>query len=202
MQLGSSKHRSSLLKKILVGSGLVLAASAMFSPLVQAGDYPYPYQQHRSMHDGSAWWRQDIVGGTPHIIIDISEQRAYFYKGGRLAGISPVATGIAGYRTPTGSFRISEKNIDHRSNLFGHYVDRMGYVRKASVDVRRDRRPPGTVFRGASMDFFMRVNGAVGMHAGKVTGRPESHGCIRLPWHMAKIFYENAPMGTKVTVRQ
>ncbi|WP_226663789.1 L,D-transpeptidase [Microbulbifer aggregans] len=196
-----STFLSKSLKKLVLGSSLIFAATAMLAPVAQAGDYPYPYQQHRSMTDGSAWWRRDVIGGTPHIIIDLSEQRAYFYKGERLAGISPVATGVAGYRTPTGSFRVSEKDIDHRSNLFGHYVDRAGYVRKSSVDVRRDQRPSGTVFRGASMDFFMRVNGAVGMHAGKVTGRPESHGCIRLPWHMAKIFYENAPVGTKVTVR-
>lgn len=201
MQRPSTLLKNSL-RKILVGGSLVLAASAMFTPQALAGDYPYPYQQHRSMTDGSAWWRRDVFGGAAHIKIDLSEQRAYFYKGGRLAGISPVATGIAGYRTPTGSFRVSEKDIDHRSNLFGHYVDRVGYVRKSSVDVRRDKRPAGTVFRGASMDFFMRVNGAVGMHAGKVTGRPESHGCIRLPWHMAKIFYENAPVGTKVTIQQ
>lgn len=200
MQRSSTLLKRSV-KKILLGGSLLLAASALLAPVAQAGDYPHPYQQHRSMTDGSAWWRPEVVGGAPHIIIDLSEQRAYFYKGGQLAGISPVSTGVAGDRTPTGSFRVSEKNVYHRSNLYGHYVDRAGYVRMSSVDVRRDRRPPGTVFRGASMDFFMRINGAVSMHAGKVTGRPESHGCIRLPWHMAKIFYENAPMGTKVTVR-
>lgn len=192
---------SATLKKILVGSSLLLAVTTAFGPAAQAGDYPHPYQQHRSMTDGSAWWRHDVIGGAPHIIIDLSEQRAYFYKGGQLAGISPVSTGVAGNRTPTGSFRVSEKEVYHRSNLYGHYVDRAGYVRKSSVDVRRDKRPAGTVFRGASMDFFMRINGAISMHAGKVTGRPESHGCIRLPWHMARIFYQNAPMGTKVTVR-
>jgi lipoprotein-anchoring transpeptidase ErfK/SrfK len=189
-------------KKALLGSTLLLAAAATFSPVAQAGDYPYPYMRHESMTNGSAWWRTDIIGGTAHIKIDLSEQRAYFYKGGRLAGITPISTGIAGYRTPTGSFRITEKDIDHRSNLFGHYVDPRGYVLRSSVDVRTDRRPPGTQFRGASMDFFMRVNGAVGMHAGKVTGRPESHGCIRLPWHMAKIFFENTPPGTRVTITQ
>ncbi|WGL18370.1 L,D-transpeptidase family protein [Microbulbifer bruguierae] len=192
---------SSWLNKILLGSSLLFAAAATIAPVAQAGDYPHPYQQHRSMTDGSAWWRRDVYGGAAHIIIDLSEQRAYFYKGDQLAGISPISTGVAGNRTPTGSFRVSEKELFHRSNLYGHYVDRAGFVRKSSVDVRVHKRPAGTVFRGASMDFFMRINGAVSMHAGKVTGRPESHGCIRLPWHMAKIFYENAPMGTKVTVR-
>jgi hypothetical protein len=190
----------SLLKKFPIGSALLLAAAASFSPLSQAADYPYPYMQHDSMNNGSAYWRTDVIGGTPHIKIDLSEQRAYFFKGGRLAGVSPVSTGMAGYRTPTGSFRVSEKNPNHRSNLYGHYVDRSGYVLRSSVDVRRDRKPVGAIFRGASMDYMMRVNGAVTMHAGRVPGHPDSHGCIRLPWHMAKIFYANAPAGTRVTI--
>ncbi|AMX04247.1 hypothetical protein A3224_13170 [Microbulbifer thermotolerans] len=130
----------------------------------------------------------------------LSEQRAYFYKGGRLAGVSPVSTGMPGHRTPTGNFRISEKKYSHRSNLYGHYVSRTGYVLRSNVDVRRHRRPPGAVFRGASMDFMMRINGPITMHAGRVPGYPASHGCIRLPWHMAKIFYQNATVGTRVTV--
>ncbi|PCO06184.1 hypothetical protein AWR36_007085 [Microbulbifer flavimaris] len=147
-----------------------------------------------------SWWRHDVAGGTPHIKIDLSEQMAYFYKGGRLAGMSPVSTGKAGHRTPPGTFRISEKKVNHRSNLYGHYVSRSGYVLRSNVDVRRDRRPPGSVFRGASMDYMMRVNGPISMHAGYVPGYPASHGCIRLPWHMAKIFFAHASVGTKVSI--
>ncbi|SEA08747.1 L,D-transpeptidase family protein [Microbulbifer marinus] len=151
-------------------------------------------------YTGRSWWRHDVIGGAPRIVIDLSEQTAYFYKGGKLAGVSPVSTGKAGHRTPTGNFRISEKKYNHRSNLYGHYVSRNGYVLRSNVDVRRDRRPPGSIFRGASMDFMMRINGAVTMHAGYVPGYPASHGCIRLPWHMAKIFFSNATVGTKVSV--
>lgn len=192
------QYPASLTKKPITWS--LLLAAMVFGNLAEAGDYPHPYMLHSSMTNGNAWWRTDIVHGTPQIKIDLSEQRAYFYKGGRLTGITPISTGIRGARTPTGSFKISQKDIDHRSNLFGHYVDRYGYVLKSNVDIRRHRRPFGSRFRGASMDFFMRINGAIGMHAGKVTGRPESHGCIRLPWHMAKIFYEHAPIGTRVLV--
>lgn len=194
------QSRSSLLKKTSFGSALLFVAAVAFGPAAQAADYPHPYAHDASQANGSAWWRTDVIGGTPHIKIVLSEQRAYFYLGGRLAGMSPVSTGKAGYRTPTGSFRVSEKKVDHRSNLYGHYVNRSGYVLRSSVDVRKHRKPAGAIFRGASMDYMMRFNGAYTMHAGRVPGHPDSHGCIRLPWHMAKIFFRHAPVGTKVTI--
>ncbi len=199
------QKRSSLLRKGFIVGALLLGGTTVFSSMAQATDYGYqflrrgtPYQQNQYV--GQAWWRPEIVGGTPHIKVVLSEQKAYFYKGGRLAGISPVSTGMAGHRTPTGNFRISEKKYSHRSNIYGHYVSRGGYVLRSNVDVRRDRRPPGAVFRGASMEYMMRINGAVTMHAGYVPGYPASHGCIRLPWHMAKIFFSNTTVGTRVSV--
>ncbi|MFA0812540.1 L,D-transpeptidase family protein [Microbulbifer epialgicus] len=145
-------------------------------------------------------WFKAHVQGTPRIVIDLSDQMAYFYRGGRLAGMSPVSTGKPGHRTPTGNFRISEKKYSHRSNLYGHYISPRGYVLRSNVDVRRHRKPAGSRFRGASMDYMMRINGPVTMHAGYVPGYPASHGCIRLPWHMAKTFYRHARVGTKVSV--
>lgn len=221
------QSRFSLLKRSSLATLLVLAGMPLATQVADARDYrdpnnpppyvrnyynsrnsasyytrsPYAARSGATRYTNQTWWRHDVAGGTPRIVIDISEQTAYFYKGGQLVGQSPVSTGKPGHNTPTGSFRISEKNVSHRSNLYGHYVDRYGYVRMSSVDVRRDRRPPGTVFRGAQMDFMMRINGAVTMHAGYTPGYPASHGCIRLPWHMAKVFFENAPMGTKVTVQ-
>jgi lipoprotein-anchoring transpeptidase ErfK/SrfK len=50
------------------------------------------------------------------------------------------------------------------------------------------------------MHWFLRVNGAVGMHEGYLPGYADSHGCIRLPAHMAPVFYKNAPLGTPVKI--
>ena len=44
------------------------------------------------------------------ITIDLSEQQAYLYNGGKLVKTTRVSTGKSGFRTPTGSFRISQKN--------------------------------------------------------------------------------------------
>lgn len=142
----------------------------------------------------------DSVFGSPMITIDLSDQKAFLYKGGTLVGVSRVSTGKSGYRTPTGSYRVTQKNVDHRSNLYGNYVDSYGNVVVANVDVRKDRRPPGTRFRGAPMTYFMRFNGGIGMHAGYLPGYPASHGCVRMPRQMASIFYENVGNGTPVKV--
>lgn len=207
------QKRSSLLKKCSFAGVLLLGGSLLLSSIAQAVDYGYgpnpytsrqqsynPYARQQATRNGSAFWRSDVLGGTPHIKIVLSEQKAYFYKGGRLAGVSPVSSGKPGHRTPTGNFRISEKKLNHRSTLYGHYVSPRGYVLRSNVNVRRHRRPPGAVFRGASMDYMMRFNGAYTIHAGHVPGYPASHGCIRLPWHMAQIFFRNASVGTRVSV--
>jgi hypothetical protein len=147
-----------------------------------------------------SWWG-DGVSGAPSITIDLGDQTARFYKGGVEVGTAPVSTGREGYRTPSGHFSVLEKNADHISTLYGDYVDASGNVVVSNVGVNKDRRPPGTRFEGAPMPYFMRVSGAVGMHAGYLPGYAASHGCIRLPRGAAQKFFENAPYGTPVTIR-
>jgi len=136
-----------------------------------------------------------------HVEIDLSDQRARVFRDGRILISSPISTGKSGYETPTGSFNIKEKDIDHRSNLYGEYIDGAGRVAKWNVDVRKHAAPAGTSFRGARMDYFMRVNGGVGMHDGPIPGYPASHGCIRLPRPAARYIFSQVSVGTPVTIR-
>jgi len=146
------------------------------------------------------YWKGDGVSGSPAVVINLTNQEAYFYKGGALVGMSPISSGREGYRTPSGSFSIIQKNADHRSNLYGNYVDASGNVVVRNVGVLRDPKPPGTRFAGAPMPYFMRITGAVGMHAGYLPGVPDSHGCIRMPNEMARTFFDNVSYGTPVRV--
>jgi lipoprotein-anchoring transpeptidase ErfK/SrfK len=50
------------------------------------------------------------------------------------------------------------------------------------------------------MPYFMRIANGVGLHQGFLPGVPDSHGCIRMPGNMVLIFWNNAPIGTPVTV--
>jgi hypothetical protein len=151
--------------------------------------------------DGISYWDGDRVNGRPSIKIDLESQRAYFYKAHQIVGVSIVSTGREGYGTPPGEFRVIQKDIDHASSLYGDYVDQSGQVVEKNVENGKVPRPRGTVFKGASMPYFLRISGGIGMHAGYLPGYPASHGCIRLPEQMALKFFEDAPVGTPVEVR-
>ncbi len=156
-------------------------------------------------HPGSgigadAYWDGDGVEGSPRIVIDLSDQKARFYKSNVLVGETPISSGDAQHRTPTGNFKVVQKNIDHRSSLYGDYVDQYGNVVVKDVDSRKDKRPPGTKYLGADMAYFLRFNHGIGMHAGFLPGYPASHGCVRLPEHMAAKFFEHSNLGTPVKV--
>lgn len=150
--------------------------------------------------DSVSYWAGDEASGSARIKISLGEQRAYFYKGGELVGVSRISTGRDGYRTPSGNFSVLSKNADHISGLYGNFVDADGNVVQSDVGVRTHSPPPGARFRGAPMPYYIRFNGGIGMHAGYLPGYPASHGCVRLPKHIAAQFYNNVEIGTPVAV--
>jgi len=145
-------------------------------------------------------WIDDRGSGSPSVKLVLSEQRAYYYKGGKLSGMSPISTGREGNPTQTGHFRITEMDPSHKSTLYGNYVDANGKIIQADVDTSKDPKPPGAVFDGAAMLHFMRINGGTGMHEGFMPGYPDSHGCIRMPGWFAAALYDAVDVGTPVTV--
>jgi lipoprotein-anchoring transpeptidase ErfK/SrfK len=140
------------------------------------------------------------MSGKPTVKISLGEQRAYFYKSGKLAGISQLSTGREGLNTPIGKFAIQQKDVNHVSTKYGDYVDAADNVVKPNVELGKDPMPPGSHFKGAPMPFFMRIHGGVGMHAGYLPGYPASHGCIRMPEFMAEEFFKSVSVGTPVTI--
>src|SRR5262249_34973283 len=95
-------------------------------------------------HHPVSYWDGDHASGSPSIKISLGEQRAYFYKGGMLVGVSQLSTGREGLNTPIGNFKIIQKDKDHVSSLFGDYVDASGTVVMPNVDIKKDPKPPGT----------------------------------------------------------
>ena len=153
------------------------------------------------MEHQRGYWDGDNVSGAPMIRIKRDEQRAYFYKGGEVVGMSPIATGKTTHTTPAGAFKITQKNKNHESSLYGEIKDRAtGRVVNADADTRKHRPGPGQFFDAADMPYFMRFNGGVGMHVGHLPGYAASHGCVRMPAPMAVKFFENIEIGTPVIV--
>jgi lipoprotein-anchoring transpeptidase ErfK/SrfK len=137
-----------------------------------------------------------------HVIVSIPRQRAYLFNGDNLAIDSPVSSGKRGHSTPTGSFTVMEKDINHHSSLYGDFRDRSGRIVRAGVSANIDSAPSGTHFVGAEMKWFMRLTGeGVGMHVGILPGYPASHGCIRMPSQAAELFYNHVKIGTPVEVQ-
>ncbi len=141
-----------------------------------------------------------VTSGNAHVLVSLGKQRAYLLVGNEIAIDTPISSGKAAGMTPTGCFHVQEKDPDHRSNIYGNFVDSQGRVVRAGVSSRIDSAPSGTHFEGAPMYYFMRISEGVGMHIGILPGYPASHGCIRMPAEIAPMFYQRVKIGTTVEV--
>ena len=135
------------------------------------------------------------------ILVSLSKQRLYVSMGQEVAIDSPISSGKAARRTPSGSFTVLQKDPNHHSSVYGNYVDSQGRIVRGGVSALIDAAPSGTHFEGAPMRWFMRLTWeGVGMHVGILPGYPASHGCIRLPSDVAEALYAKVTVGTPVRV--
>jgi lipoprotein-anchoring transpeptidase ErfK/SrfK len=137
------------------------------------------------------------------VTVSLSKQRAYL----KIRGTddvyidTPISSGKAGHSTPSGDFSVREKDPDHRSSIYGDYVDGSGRTVRSGISSRADSAPSGTHYVGAPMKWFCRLTDTgVGMHVGILPGYAASHGCIRLPVDIAPLIYQKVKVGTPVTV--
>jgi lipoprotein-anchoring transpeptidase ErfK/SrfK len=143
----------------------------------------------------------NVTPDNSHVIVSLTKQRAYLMTGEEIAIDSPISSGKRGHTSPNGSFSVLEKDKDHRSNIYGDYVDTKGRVVRGGISSQIDSAPSGTHYVGASMKWFMRLTAqGVGMHVGILPGYPASHGCIRMPEPAAAAFYAHVKVGTPVRV--
>lgn len=190
-------------------TGLLLAASAVLLSNCQFHRAAQPYAFARPKIKLSPteavstghWDKPAGLEGNHLIVIDTALQKAYYYIGNRQVGWSTISSGKAGHGTPSGTFPVLEKDIDHKSSTYGSVVDASGKTLVADYTAGNPM-PAGGIYKGAAMNFGMKLtNTGIWMHEGIVTSAPESHGCIRLPRKMAEIFFENTPVGTPVIIK-
>jgi lipoprotein-anchoring transpeptidase ErfK/SrfK len=116
------------------------------------------------------------VPGTPctstaRACVDLSANRAWLISGGAVQyGPVSITHGRAGYRTPPGTFKVSFKNINHRSSIYGN----------------------------APMPYSVFFNGGIAFHQGSLTQL--SHGCIHLSRAAAQKFFGTLDVGDVVQV--
>ena len=118
-------------------------------------------------------------GGPTRIEVDFKRQVLFFYKDGALQRIIPVSTGngkqycedgICGVAvTPSGSFRIERRIKGKRKSYLGLLYDPLYFY------------------------------GGFAIHGSpSVPGYPASHGCVRIPMHVSRWMFDNAPNRTPV----
>jgi lipoprotein-anchoring transpeptidase ErfK/SrfK len=124
---------------------------------------------------GEFVWTPEVApAGLVRILISLSKQRVYVYRGSIRIGVSSVSTGRKGFETPTGTFSILQKRVWHRSNRY--YNAPMPYMQRLTWD-------------------------GVALHAGHVPASgAASHGCVRLPYAFAKLLYRVTYPGTVVII--
>ncbi len=167
----------------------------------QPGELGQPTASALPSPEEKGYWDGDGVHGKPLIRINIGDQKAYFYKGNQIVGQTYISTGTEGRVTPRGRYKVTQKNIDHHSSLYGVIKDDVtGTIVNDDAKTGRDIPKAGQTFVNAPMPNFLRFNGAIGMHTGHLPGYAASHGCVRLPDNMAQHFFQNSALGTPVIV--
>lgn len=189
----------------LAAAAALLLASCGSQTNMMTGSYLFkPEQMVASARDivSDGYWDAPAgLSGEHLIVIDTELQQAKYYINGQQVGISAISSGKAGHGTPQGSFTVLAKDKDHKSSTYGSIVDAAGNTLVADYTTGQPI-PAGGRYKGAEMNFGMQLTRTgIWMHEGIVTSAPESHGCIRLPRKMAKIFFENTPVGSKVIIK-
>lgn len=134
---------------------------------------------------------QQMTVVNSKIIVCIPQQRARLYVNGKVAYDWPVSTGSNGHETPTGVFRILDRETNHHSNRYGKYINSSGKTVNSNADTSKGI-PDGVKFSPASMPHWNRLTwDGVGIHGGKVVpGKRLSHGCIRTPYDVARKLFQ------------
>ena len=126
----------------------------------------------KELKPGQYLWR-DGPTGEPRVVVSLSDQMAYLYRGDELAAVATISTGTETHPTPTGIFPILAKKTMHRSKKYDD----------------------------APMPHMQRLDQyGIAMHAGYNPGRPASHGCIRLPAKFAAKLFGVTEIGSTVYI--
>lgn len=158
------------------------------------------YRHTRDMWRGGALEEYNPAQSQVEVLLE--EQRGRLYINGTIAMDFPICSGrVGGAETPKGSFRITQKVKEYRSNRYGAFMSADGQ-RVVERNVSADDVPPeGAVFEGASMPYWMRFNGPIGLHVGNVHRESDSHGCVRVPEEACSILFDKLAVGSRVIVK-
>jgi hypothetical protein len=119
------------------------------------------------------WFPERSENGPTIAIVSLPDQRVYVYRNGVRIAASTCSTGKLGHRTPTGVFKILQKDKNHHSSTYNN----------------------------APMPYMNRLTwSGIALHAGQLPGYPASHGCVRLPKEFAELLFGVTKLGMTVVI--
>jgi L,D-transpeptidase catalytic domain len=119
------------------------------------------------------WFPERSPGGPVLVIVSIPDQLVHVYRNGIRIAASTCSTGKPGHSTPTGVFKILQKDKHHRSSTYNN----------------------------APMPNMNRLTwSGIALHAGQLPGYPASHGCVRLPLGFSEMLFGITRTGMTVVI--
>jgi hypothetical protein len=149
----------------------------------------------------SAYQAYDVPTKLPknpsnvRVKVSLSKQRTYVMEGPEVLMAMPVSVGAAGSPTPTGNFRIYNKEAKRRANGHG-YAYNGSQVKQTLIG----SRPAGWSFKGTPMPYWCEFKSAYGFHTGWLKHHPCTHGCIRMHENLSPKFFRLVSIGTPVNI--
>ena len=128
-----------------------------------------------AMKIGESHWdeRAAPAEGTLVITVDLAAQVLSVFRDGHEIGAAAILYGADAKPTPLGIYPITQKDADHRSNIYG----------------------------GAPMPYMLRLtNDGIAIHASEVEDGSMTHGCIGVPKDFARRLFAVAKLGDRVIV--
>ena len=127
----------------------------------------------RQLLHGEYVWNDDgVPPGRATILVDLSAQTLSVFRGGQEIGRAVILYGTEENPTPTGTFSIIEKKVDHESTIYD-----------------------------ASMPFMLRLtNDGIAIHGSNVRYGWASRGCVGVPLEFAELLFAQARIGDSVTI--
>lgn len=140
----------------------------------QAGFDMFEVFGFKHLKPGQYLWRNvPESAGSERVVIALSDQLAYLYRGDTLVAVATISTGRFDKPSPTGVFSVLDKKPFYRSKKYDN----------------------------APMPWMQRIDQyGIALHGGYNPGYPASHGCIRLPEAFAKKLYSVTDVGTPVYI--
>jgi hypothetical protein len=151
------------------------------APVTRAGgaiSFDFPLHRELPIKDWLqpgqyAWDDEGVAAGPLTIVVNIRGRVISAYRSGVEIGRSSLIYGADDKPTPHGQFQILQKDIDHKSNLYGN----------------------------APMPYAMRLTqDGVFLHGSLMADDLATHGCVGLPKDFARLLFKAAKVGDRVII--